>query len=137
LANLSADDRDKLSPVWDMSQERLLVVTLVNQRFQFFMVIFSLVIGCAANAKNHVLQSFMLVFGALIATLLAIALYQVHVRHRVILRILREDPTHPYTISWSKSPRMLRAKDIVAVVIPVICCVTLLIGATLSLLNIL
>ena len=29
-------ERDRLSPVWDMSQEKALTETLLNQRFSFF-----------------------------------------------------------------------------------------------------
>ena len=125
-------ERANQSPVWDMSQERVLMATFVSQRFHFFMLFFTLVIGGAANAKHHGWQTFMLSFGSLVAILLTQPLYQVHVRNRIILSILREDDQHPYTIAYHRAGRMGRTFEIIPVFIPTICCFVLVCGAILS-----
>ena len=47
---LPAAERDEKPPVWDMSQERAFIETLLNQRFNFFLAFFSLVIVGAWGA---------------------------------------------------------------------------------------
>lgn len=51
---LSAELRDKTSPVWDMSQERAFIENLLGQRFNFFLVFFSLTVAGSVNAKAQI-----------------------------------------------------------------------------------
>jgi hypothetical protein len=98
MPNMDAEFRDKTSPVWDMSQERLLTEQLVGQRFNFFLVFFSVVIAGAINSKSQIDMKLLLSGGSIISIVFTKALYRTSGRLDVILRILKEDKTHPYTI---------------------------------------
>lgn len=68
---IKASERDRLSPVWDMSQERMFIENLLCQRFNYFLIFFSLTIAGFSNAKNEWIGETMLILGAVIITMLA------------------------------------------------------------------
>ena len=68
---LTAEYRDRTSPVWDMSQERVFIETLLNQRFNFFLIFFSLVLAGAINAKEQLHFQLVLSLGTVICFLFA------------------------------------------------------------------
>jgi glucan phosphoethanolaminetransferase (alkaline phosphatase superfamily) len=84
---------------WDMSQEREFIENLLSERFNFFLVFFSLVIAgvLSASAVWHLWT--VLVFGTLICFLLALTLFRAQQKLDVILAILSEDKQHPAKIS--------------------------------------
>lgn len=73
-APLQADYRDKTSPVWDMSQERAYIENLLAQRFNFFLVFFSIVMAGSVNAKTQHQLQIVLGIGSAICILFALVL---------------------------------------------------------------
>ena len=91
-------ERDKASPVWDMSQERAFVENLLNQRFSFFLVFFSLVMAGSLNAKTQVMFDTILGIGSVIGVLFALVLSRTQAKLDLILADLFTDKSHPATI---------------------------------------
>ena len=76
MPNIPHDVRDKTSPVWDMSQERMLTEQIVGLRFNFFLVFISVVVAGAVNAKVQWHLLLVLIIGAIISFVLTLALYR-------------------------------------------------------------
>ena len=53
MPNISAEIRDSSGPVWDMSQERVFIETLLVQRLNFFLIFTGFVITGALNSKTQ------------------------------------------------------------------------------------
>jgi len=51
MPKINQEERDLKAPVWDMSQERVFVFTLVNQRLQFLILFCSIVVAGAINTQ--------------------------------------------------------------------------------------
>jgi hypothetical protein len=122
---------------WDMSQERAFIENLLCQRFNFFIVIFSLVIAGAASANTKAKLVSILWVGATLCVLLALATYRVYVKLIWILRHLHAISDHPVHVSSEGiktmgMPILFGVNVIVGVVIPVGCCLVLLTGAILA-----
>lgn len=98
MPDIDEKTRDQSSPVWDMSQERAFIETLTNQRFNFFLLVFAFVIAGAINSKAQLFLRVILFLGAIICTLLAIAIYRINRKLGKILENLKLDKTHPVTI---------------------------------------
>ncbi len=129
---IPAELRDKNSPVWDMSQERVFIEQLLNQRFNFFLVIFSLVIAGCFNAKSQPHLLTILIIGAIGTTLLASALARSQEKLDIILEDLSRDPSHPATIINSRSNARGSRRRLIGIWIPRLCCLTLITGALLA-----
>jgi len=137
MPNISQQDRDLKAPVWDMSQERVFVFTLVNQRLQFLILFCSIVVAGAINAQSQGRVQFVLILGAIIAWLFSAVIIQTQARLTAVLNIIEQDPTHPYTIVTSQTKQKYRIQPLVSYLIPVICSITLTIGGVLALFGIL
>ena len=99
MPNISAYEREKASPVWDISQERAFMETIVGQRFNYFMVFFSLVMAGGVNARDdYLLQSLVFTIGTIALTMLSSVLARAQQKLDLILVSLFRDPTHPATI---------------------------------------
>ena len=94
----TAAERDKASPVWDMSQERAFIENLLNHRFNFFLVFFSIVLAGAVNAKTQTHLQIILGLGSVICVLFAMVLRRSQEKLDLILNDLFTDESHPYTI---------------------------------------
>jgi hypothetical protein len=132
MPNITQDVRDSSSPVWDMSQERQLAVNVTNQRFQFFLLFFSLTVGGAFNSRTQIHMSIIFCLGAFISTLLFWVVYRSQQRLNRIFDVLLEDETHPATIIAKKSTYKHRIQPVISYVIASICCIILVIGAIAS-----
>ena len=95
---LTRQRREEVSPCWDMSQERVFIESVCNQRFNFFLVFFGASIVGAMNARTPTTQQLILGVGICIGTLLAIKLTGTFRRLEAVIRYIRTDPTHPETI---------------------------------------
>jgi hypothetical protein len=127
---------------WDMSQERVFIENLFCQRFNFFIVIFSLVIAGAAGANTQVKLSAILWIGYVLCTLVALTVYRIYVKLIWILRYLHQIPGHPVAQSGVAIKQLgwrglFGVNQIIGIIIPVICCSALLVGAILASLGIL
>jgi hypothetical protein len=132
MPNISPEERDKISPVWDMSQERAFIENLLGQRFNFFLIFFSLVVAGALNARSQVHFSIVLILGAIICWLLAFTLFRSQQKLDLILAELFADQTHPASIIDKKAGG-LSMRRLIGYVIPLICCIALTLGTILAL----
>ena len=136
MPNIDSETRDKTSPVWDMSQERLMTEQLVGQRFNFYLVFFAVLVAGATNSKLQLHMQLLLSLGGLISIVFTKALYRTSGRLDVILNILKEDPTHPYAII-SKAIGGVGVRRTLWRSLPTICTVLVCIAAVASWANLL
>ena len=132
MPNIDADERDLKPPVWDLSQERVFVYTLLNQRIQFLIVFFSIVVAGTISAKSQEHMQIILIFGATISWLLGIAIIRTQARLAKVLNILSQDPTHPFTIVTLQTNHKRRIQPLLSYAIPAICAISLTIGSILT-----
>jgi hypothetical protein len=122
---------------WDMSQERAFIENLFCQRFNFFIVIFSLVIAGAASANTQTKLSAILSIGFVLCLLVALTIYRIYVKLIWILKELHQLKGHPVEassvgIKKLKMPKLFRVNWIIGWCVPVLCCLILLVGTILS-----
>jgi hypothetical protein len=131
-APLDATARDKSSPVWDMSQERAFVENLLNQRFSFFLVVFSLVLSGAINAKVQLHLQIVLTLGATVTLLFASVLGRSQEKLDLILADLFSDPSHPAAIIDKRAKKRGSRRRLIGIWIPRMCWAVLAVGAVLA-----
>ena len=126
------------SSKWDMSQERAFIENLFCQRFNFFIVIFSLVIAGAASANTQIKLFWILISGFILCSLVAITIYRIYVKLDDILKLLHNTPNHPVKISGNEARKHLiknlpgQVNWIIGWLIPLLCCLALLYGSIQS-----
>jgi len=133
---LAAWERDKSSPVWDMSQERVFIETLLNQRFNFFLVFFSLVLAGAVNAKESMHFKLILSLGATVTFAFAAVLRRSQEKLDLILDDLKTDETHPIRII-DKRAKGRSMRRVIGIWIPTFCVSVLVLAAILAWINVL
>ena len=121
-------------PSWDLSQERVHMENLFCQRFNFFIVIFALVIAGASGANTQVKLAALLWIGFVLCVLIALTIYRNYVKLIWILQSLHQIPSHPVAEAGvaAKNLRwrgLFGVNSIIGIVIPTICCAVLLVGA--------
>jgi hypothetical protein len=131
MANVRDNADSQRSPVWDVSQERAFIETLVNQRFNFFLIFFSLVIAGAVNAKVQQHLNAILIVGSIVCCLLARVLWRVQKKLNLILGELHKSETHPAGVI-NKSAGGGSARNLIGYVIPLICCTVLILATVAS-----
>ena len=136
MPNISQDDRDKSSPVWDMSQERAFMETLSNQRLNFFLIIFSIVVAGSVNSKSQLFFQIILGCGFVLCSLLAWTIFRGYQKLGKILNHLKADETHPVKIIDIETPGP-SVRRVIGYIVPMMCCFLLLTGFILSLAGIL
>jgi len=129
---ISASDRDKTSPVWDMSQERAFTENLLSQRFNYFLVFYSITVAGFINAKNPIFAQIIITIGGLIIFLLALVLKRSQRKLDLILEDLFKDNSHPAKIVDMQAGKG-SARRIIGIWIPTICYLSLVIGAIVHL----
>jgi hypothetical protein len=132
MPNINQQERDLKAPVWDISQERVFVFTLVNQRLQFLILFCSMVVAGAINTQSPERVQFILIIGATISWLFSAVIVRTQARLTAVLNIIEQDPTHPYTIVTLQTKQKYRIQPLVSYVIPALCSITLTIGSLLA-----
>jgi hypothetical protein len=127
---IKAIDRDEKSPVWDMSQERQFIENLLSQRFNYFLLFYSISVAGFVNAKSEFYAQIILTLGAIITFLFASVLQRSQQKLDIILSDLFKDDSHPAKIidelaGGSKGSK----RRIIGYWIPLICSWTLIAGA--------
>ena len=134
---MDAATRDKSSPVWDMSQERVFIENLLSQRFSFFLVVFSIVLAGGINSKAQLHLQIVLTLGAIVTSLFAAVLGRSQEKLDLILADLFSDSSHPAAIIDRRAKKGGSRRRLVGVWIPRICCSVLILGAVLAWFNVL
>jgi hypothetical protein len=122
---------------WDMSQERAFIENLFCQRFNFFIVIFSLVIAGAASANTQTKLTAILSIGFVLCLLVALTIYRIYVKLIWILKELHQLKDHPVGASSAgirklRMPKLFGVNWIIGWCVPALCSVILLAGSILS-----
>jgi len=134
---LTASERDKTPPVWDMSQERAFIENLLGQRFNFFLVFFSIVMAGSVNAKTQLQLQLLLGIGVVICVLFASVLRRSQEKLDIILNDLFTDETHPAKIVDMRARPCGSRRRIIGILIPRICCGILILGFVFSIIGVL
>ncbi len=122
---------------WSMSEERQFVENLFCQRFNFFIVLYSLVFAGAVSANVQWELIAVLVVGFLLCTLTGLAIYRNFVKLDWVLWRLHQEADHPLAVTargvepYGKL-RLFPVNSIFGVWIPGLCCASLLAGAILA-----
>lgn len=80
---------------WTMSDERQFIETLFNQRLNFYIITYSLVITGTITAKSDTDKIYVLFIGAFLCFLLGISLYRACHKLLLILKLLHRTKQHP------------------------------------------
>lgn len=107
---------------WDISEERAFIENLLSQRFNFFLVFFSLVIAGAMSAPSQLFFQTILTLGALICWLLALTVFRSQQKLDVLLSKIFEDKSHPATEANDACLNKGSRRKIIGYIIPKICC---------------
>lgn len=85
---------------WDLSQERVHVENLVNQRFNFLLVFATIVAGVAvATWENAFAQLVILACGTYFSWHMKQTISRAQEKLDATFKLLRNDETHPYTVT--------------------------------------
>lgn len=117
---------------WTMSQEREFIENLLSQRFNFFLVFYSIIIAGLVTVKNEIYVQIILMLGAIIITLLASVLKRSQQKLDLILEELFKDEKHPAKISDDLAGSGGSRRKLIGIWIPAICYLTLIIGAVVN-----
>ena len=131
-AALDAKTRDALSPVWDMSQERVFIENLLNQQFSFFLVVFSIVVAGAINSKIQLHLRIVLTLGSVVIGLLSMVLRRTEEKLDLILDDLFSDPSHPAAIINRRARHGGSRRRLIGIWVPRLCLGLLMTGAVLA-----
>jgi hypothetical protein len=118
--------RTVTSPVWDMSQERAFMETLLNQRFNFFLLFYSLSIAGFVNSKGAYLSLVILVAGSIVLTMLACVLYRTQKKLDACLEELSKEPNHPFKLIDDAVGSGGSRRQLIGIWIPIFCCFSLI-----------
>lgn len=129
--------RTETDPPWDMSQERAFMENLFCQRFNFFIVLFSLVVAGAASANTPLKLISLLWIGFALCFLVGLTIYRNYVKLDWIHKELHRLPSHPMAqagvgVKQLGRRGLFRVNWIIGVVIPITCCTLLLAAAILA-----
>lgn len=126
------------SGAWDMSQERAFLENLVGTRFNFLLVLFSVIVAAAAASSGVAWQASILGGGAVLCALVALTVYRAHVKLDQTLKLLHATPEHPVAVIGARVDALgrrglFRVTQLVGCVIPLVCTLSLLAGCVLVL----
>lgn len=115
---------------WNFDQERLHAENLANQRFNFFLVVYGLILTAVASTEKSDERSFIISIGLLLCVLLWVPLCRSFGAVDILLKKLQSIPGHPQ--AWVKTESQTRAKIgwiksnlIMQIFIPLVCCLSL------------
>lgn len=120
----------------DLNTERVFLEGLLQQRFNFFIVAFSLVIaaGTAAGSKSELF--FVLIVGFLFCLLLGLCVYRVFVKVDTVLwKLHRFENGVMHQVSeeaMKRWPLSFRVNDIMGYVVPIFSVVVIIVWAVLT-----
>jgi len=121
---------------WDISKEREFIENLLNQRFNFFLVFFSLVVAGTIAAESQLFFKTILVLGSIICWLLALTLFRSQKKLDILLKMIFQNiPNHPAKKSDDECMNRGSRRRIIGYIIPTICCVFLSFITLLSLIG--
>ena len=116
---------------WGWSEEREFVENLVNQRFNFLLVLFGFIITAATQVKTVVQLQILLWLGVLTVVPVSITIAAASFALQGIIEELYKLPTHPVTRSHSGFA-FLQIRWVIGYFVPAVCSIAMLAGAVLT-----
>ncbi len=114
---------------WDMSEERAFIENLVVQRFNFFLLFFTLIVAGAVGVKNETNLKAVLIVGAAVSCMITYTLIIANMKLNHILD--RLDSKHPFRVIEKEVG--LSGRNWIGYWIPVICSFVLIAACFLAL----
>ena len=115
---------------WDVNQERIFSETLMQTRFNFFLVLFAAWIIAVQSIKEKIPKLVFLGFGIAICILLWLAIWRIAQKVMPAIDIIWKDQTHPSTQVDAAAGRSriirVRSNCLIGFYIPCWCIVLLL-----------
>ncbi len=119
---------------WDFYDEREFMENLFCQRFNYFLIVYSLFITAAASVKNEKSLIIVLSLGIFLTISIWLTLYRAYVKLIINLKILYRIPKKGHvfqvinneikTYNWVK--RLFGVNSLIGVYIPIFCILTLI-----------
>ncbi|GEM_PF-1689559 len=123
--------------VWDINQERVYLETLLNQRFNFYLVIFALIIGGSASANSPQKSTLILVSGLILCLLMWATVYRIHVKLDIVLKMCYSHEGYflKEIANRTKSKGivgLITVNSLIGIWIPLVCTLVIFIALLLS-----
>ena len=116
-----------MSHHWSMDDERNLLHNIFSTRFNYFVVVFSLVLNAAFLEKAAEIKTEIFVVGILLLLMMWLLLFRVGRKYVLALEKLREDKNHPARIlSKHNADWPLPMHSLMYAWVPVLCISALL-----------
>jgi len=141
--DVSNSENFKDQETWTYYHEREFIENLLCTRFNFFLVFYSLIIAGFVTTTKECYKPIILILGTIISILLALTIYRSHIKLDIIIKdcLKFRDPNshHPSAIiekicnerkPWIR--RIFSVRWIIGWFIPLLCCISLIVGAVLS-----
>jgi hypothetical protein len=143
LGNQNPPINPTIQDDWNFSNEREFIEEVLCTRFNFFLVFYSLVIAGFVTTTNECYKPLILILGTIISVLLALVIYRSHIKLDIILNdclgLRSPNSKHPAAIveqmcnarkPWIR--KIFSVRWIIGWFIPLLCCISLFVGAILS-----
>ena len=114
----------------DMGSERDYMENLLNQRFNFLIVFFSIVIAGAVSSNCDIHYTIILIIGAVISCLITLTIWRCQRKLDLIMEALPE--THPAKLIDTRAGQRGSVRRIIGYIIPTLCSLILTTGAILA-----
>ena len=123
--------------VWDINQERIYLENLLNQRFNFFLVIFVLILGGSASANSQPKLILLLSFGLALCLLMWATVYRVYVKLDIVLKMCYDHEGHflkEIAIRTNKRgiKGLFSVNSLIGIYIPLMCLLMIVVALLLS-----
>lgn len=119
----------------EIGQEREFIENLLNQRFNFLLIFFSLVIAGALSAKTQAHLALLLLVGSIICWLVSITIFRSQQKFDILFAML--PPKHPAKKIDQLAKRCFGTRRVIGYILPLFCSSLLTLGAILAYLGIL
>ena len=129
--------KQKAFESWDLNQERIFLENLLQQRFNFFIVVFTLIMAGGTSANSISELNWLLMVGFFLCILLGLSVYRVFTKVDAVLRMIREIDDHVMHVvaieaEKRKWPFSFKVNDIIGYVIPLFCLLVIVIWFALA-----
>lgn len=127
---------------WTFSDERQFAENLFCQRFNFLLVVYSLIIAGAASTSSALLFKIILSVGLVVTVLTSCTVWRSYAKVIVTLQILYRIAEHPISVVHRENQarhvlqRSFAVNLVLGVLIPLFCSASLLLGVILAVTNV-
>jgi hypothetical protein len=126
---------------WDFYAERAFVENLFSQRFNYFLIVYSLFVTATATVKDEKSMTIVLILGILLTFTIWLTLYRAYIKLIVNLKILHNLPMKGQVFalvnkeinSYCKIKRLFGVNNLIGIYIPLFCVLSLMVGLVLVL----